>query len=477
VNTKIIAAAFLTLALTSCNQGTQNQQNPAPPGSENVQRDSASIVVTDSKGQPLAGAKVLIGTSLDKPFANNFLTTDQNGMIAIPKEWTSAQPVTIQAADHTRLTYLNQMPSGQSFKIHSHAVQFDREIKGMGTGVEAFMKEKDGYVDFSVVTPTITLEDVFLFSTGQLLSPEMDSISALGQEIKVPSNLSLPEQKEKAGLFSFTIKKPTFRLKVASNADTALVATRARAKVSDLQDVKGPELFNATEFFSSGIQNIPAGTGPLTQNVPADTTTYNSKVDVVAPNFGGSDVMSSMTLINLNPTQLYITDIKNHGPGDKWQLAIPAGSTPYVAFTWKKKNAPQNRAASLMLARPGQAPLASNFLQMIAKPKMTGSVLTFTPPNGVSGVAPTATYIALSDVLLRSQDLESEVTVKKWEIVSSEWISQVEIPTWPENEVQSRGTHRWDVVFLGHEGNASDNTAVGLDFSGVTHATRNSVEF
>ncbi|MEQ1877560.1 MAG: hypothetical protein ABL958_13020, partial [Bdellovibrionia bacterium] len=178
-----------TLALTlavACNKTeTVKLQTPERPVTP---RNAKTITVVGETGQPLANAKVLIGQSKDKPFSGNFITTDTKGTFTAPDGWMGALPVTIEAPQHIRTTFLKQQPAAQTFKVHPQEDQTLTEIKGLATGIEPYMKEKDGFADFALVSPTVKLQDIFLFNIGSALSPETDVISIVGKEIGIPSN-------------------------------------------------------------------------------------------------------------------------------------------------------------------------------------------------------------------------------------------------------------------------------------------------
>ncbi|HEX4925425.1 MAG TPA: hypothetical protein VFV50_15130 [Bdellovibrionales bacterium] len=470
------------LIAAGCNQN-QTGENPPPQVPETQERDRAragQMLVVGADGKPLAGAKVLIGLALNQPFSGNFLTADSNGLITVPVAWTSPQPVTIQAPGHTRVTFLGQLPQGQQFQVPAHVDEYAREVRGVATGIEPFIKDKDGYLDFAVVTPLVTLEDILMFETGQLISPENDTISILGQSIKIPSNLSLPRQRESIGIITITPEKPTYRLRVSANRDVPLAALRGRAKQSALTDAAGPELVNSVESFGGGIRPLAAGTGTATLNIPAAELTFPKKVDVVAPQFSSADMMTSMAFARHDANYLYPTDIKVHAPGQTWKLSVSQNAQSHLTFTWTKKDFKQNRAASLMLARPGGERVAANFLQLVPKPQLTGTTLTLSPPAGTRGVQAAATYIAYSDVQITSnQTVDAEKISKKWEFFAPGWVTSVSIPVWPEGELATQNTRRWEVLFLGREGAGQSTQSINVnahDFSNVTHVTRNLID-
>ena len=83
------------------------------------------------------------------------------------------------------------------------------EIAGTTTNYSN-IKDKDGVVDFSLVIPAMTVDELMNFELSRIVSPENDTLNILSKELQVPSNLSLPRQVESYFL-SFTLDKPEFR--------------------------------------------------------------------------------------------------------------------------------------------------------------------------------------------------------------------------------------------------------------------------
>ncbi len=73
----------------------------------------------------------------------------------------------------------------------------------------------DDKLDFGLVIPTLSKEQVLDFSLSSVLSSKTDVIRAAGQRINIPSNVSLPRQSERY-FITIRINKPSFRLPVLS---------------------------------------------------------------------------------------------------------------------------------------------------------------------------------------------------------------------------------------------------------------------
>ncbi|MGH1468275.1 MAG: hypothetical protein ACRBBP_05260 [Bdellovibrionales bacterium] len=74
----------------------------------------------------------------------------------------------------------------------------------------------DDKLDFGLVIPTLSKEQILNFSLSSVLSSKTDVIRAAGQRINIPSNVSLPRQSERY-FITIRINKPSFRLPVLSD--------------------------------------------------------------------------------------------------------------------------------------------------------------------------------------------------------------------------------------------------------------------
>lgn len=68
--------------------------------------------VVNPEGTAVAGAQVLIGSSLHHPFRNNFLIADRDGQVSIPSAWTEPDTVSLFAPGFVRSTYESVDPDG-----------------------------------------------------------------------------------------------------------------------------------------------------------------------------------------------------------------------------------------------------------------------------------------------------------------------------------------------------------------------------
>ncbi|MEQ1877217.1 MAG: hypothetical protein ABL958_11260, partial [Bdellovibrionia bacterium] len=127
------------------------------------------------------------------------------------------------------------------------------------------------------------------------------------------------------------------------------------------------------------------------------------------------------------------------------------------------------------IAKPGQTRIATKFLPLVARPSLTGLVLSLAPPQLIRGVQPAATYVALSDVITRRDEIyEGERVIRKWEFYSTEWVTQIQVPVWPESNLKFANMRRWEALFYARD--AAERIVDPYDFAGATHATRNFID-
>jgi hypothetical protein len=93
--------------------------------------------------------------------------------------------------------------------------------------------ERDGWVDVSVVVPTLSEEQILAFDFTSLLAPN-ESMKAGPITTEVPGNLHVPEQKERYGIIPVTLRKDAFTLMMEPGERQELFALSVRAPFSEL---------------------------------------------------------------------------------------------------------------------------------------------------------------------------------------------------------------------------------------------------
>lgn len=95
----------------------------------------------------------------------------------------------------------------------------DREVKEsieLKGDVDGFnIRNFDDKIDFGLVIPTLSKEQILDFNISYVLSSKIAVVRAAGQKIEVPSNISLPNQSERY-FITVRLNKPNFELPVTT---------------------------------------------------------------------------------------------------------------------------------------------------------------------------------------------------------------------------------------------------------------------
>lgn len=91
----------------------------------------------------------------------------------------------------------------------------------------------DGNADFGLVLKSFTKEDLFQIELNDLMSTAFDKISVIGNSIEIPSNVTLPEQRERY-ILSINLNKPTYKIQFNSEDDPQIVLLHGQFPFSDV---------------------------------------------------------------------------------------------------------------------------------------------------------------------------------------------------------------------------------------------------
>lgn len=486
----ILLAGFIIL--TGCSKddktdkGGKDGKNGDSPTAREFQApyfQQIKVVSTDGKAVPKA--QILIGDAANQPFADNFVTTDDDGFIAIPAGWTNPATVTISAPGFVRVSYLKQLPMGQQFTIRALEGPRNLELKGTPSGIPTV--DYDDVVDFGLVIPSLTRQDLFNFDIGMVLSHQVDNISILGQTVAVPSNVTLPKQKE-SYFFSFTLNKPDYRLYFNSTGKKSVFTGKGQFPLRDVvSDLRGGkefyELINYFKITGGSLKPVEI-TGPSNSaNLPANELVFNQSRSFQTPSFAADQILISLALSEYQGS-FFPTDVKRFEANQKVNLTTAAGATPFLVAVLKnqsefKEGPGKDRlSAALMSFEVGVKP---SLLQLMKDPKVS-SITGFTADAvaPLAGVTPVGSYAVLSQVSsVANGDAEPmEVLNRQWEVYDPEWSTNIQLPAWP-NEKPLAGTKRWEISRIG---SASLESGKKLDlgpsmFEHSTHATHSSADF
>jgi len=480
----LLAALTATLFLTSCSKDKGEKKEPKTQGQVTATPRFGShgqllMAVTDLQGQPLANAQVLISDALNQPFANNFITTDAQGQFEAPADWDSEQVVTISAPGYLRASYFGQIPLGQNFQLRSSKTGKNFELKGNGVGFKVV--DKDGLVDFGLMLPVLNRQDLFAFDPNKVISPEVDVISVYGQKLEIPSNVSLPKQKEKYGIFTVTLDKPAYRMYFPEPGRQIIYTARGQfpfEKVAkEMQN--GKSFLDVINYFSikgGSLREIDITQPKQTQDLPVNELNFTDKRSFRAPAFSSDETLLAVP-VSLYKGGMIPTDLKNVTSNSTNQMTVASGSEPQLLVVLQKKPAKGYElndgrlSAVLMNFTDGVQPMA---LPLMEKPQMVS-------PNEIhlrlipqpEYVHKAATYVLMSTV--EQVGKNTQLVTRRWEAYMSEWRANVRLPKWP-NEVAPKLTQRWEVSLVGADEDKGVDLGPGL-LDTVSHATYSSADF
>lgn len=490
---KLIVFAILPFLLANCSEDDKGGKSDKGKIANRQQFQlfndlfqSNTIRIQNGDGAPIADAQILIGQAVGLPFTNNLLTTNENGEIEIPTEWTEPLALTVDAPGFVRVTYLNQTPQGLNIQLRPRNKTVVRnELQGTTIGHKVV--EKDGLVDFGIVIPAMTKLDIMNFDMGQFISPVMETIEAAGQEVQVPSNIVLPTQKESYGIFPVTLSKEIYRFFTPVTGTQKLFAARGRFPFRSVVDslrngAEMADLINEFRIFGGQIKDVKINAGSKNkQNFEIREMSFTEKRNFVAPQILKSQTIIAVSLLNQN-NFLVPTDFKRVEANEKTELGILPKTEPLLAAVLKNRN-------EMNPDRPGIDRLSAvmtnfsdnesvDFLPLIPNPRFnnTGD-LDLPEVSNIKGVHQLATYSVLSQVVEKKK---ADGTISKslnraWEVYSNDWLSEVKLPEFP-TDIQIAGKKQWDVVFIGSQ-NASQSSIGPAMIDAATHVTHSSVQF
>ncbi|WII72345.1 hypothetical protein QJS83_00500 [Bdellovibrio sp. 22V] len=476
---------MMALAVPALLAGCSKADKPKKPSENGISgffwmQETNVITIKNIEDQPIAGAQILIGDALNAPFSGNFLTTDAQGQIEIPAGWVDAQAVTIQAPGYIRATYLSQEPGALTVKLRRAPSKTQFEVKGGTSGLP--VQDKDGFVDFGLVMPAFTKLDMLAFSIDNVISPQSDRITAVGQDIDVPANISLPEQREKYALFTITLDKPTYRIYYGQSGVNRVFAARGRFPFKSTVDaLRGGaefyELINDFKINGGAIRDIDVKSGQTKLDMPTRELNFTEAKSITAPSLRGDELFLAVGVANQSGYMIP-TDVKKIAANQKMNLNTLPGAEPFVLGVLKKtaelKNGGDRMSVTLLPFSNGTAP---TMLPLIPDPTMAADGEILMPKfNTITGVNPIATYSILTK---EEEVVQGSAKVKilqpQWEVYAQNWIERMKLPQWP-NDSAVTGKKRWEVNFVGSQ-TASQAPVGPAMIEAATHVTHSSIAF
>lgn len=371
-----------------------------------------------------------------------------------------------------------------------------------GTTDSYKIKDKDGFVDFSLVMPAMNMEELMNFDLARIISPENDELNILSKTFEVPSNLSLPKQVESYFL-SFTLDKPEYRAYVRDMGQYNLYALHGTFPIKKVVDgaQSGQSLFEMVNLFSfkgGGAQVVDVKGPTKDVKIGINTWALDTTNSVSVPTIPKGTEVLSFSLFKVND-ELYPADIKRVLSGKTEQLTNRKGLESYV-LSVLLNNTQQvliselrandgditktifgsraafdlNQISYSLQQVSGTNPVLASFLPQVPAPQFDAAtnIVSFKPPQTIAGVSPYSMLVVLSEVTTAgSENLPLDLKNTIWSGESSSWQTSMTLPSTVTAMIQPGKKYALEVLFLG-TATAQSGT---LDWSKVTHVTRNTL--
>ncbi len=482
-----ILAAFIPTFILGC--GKDDKPDPKPDSSVfaslfRFDSQGSGLTITDFEGVPVANAQILIGNAQNDPFSGNFISTDAQGKADLPSGWTSAQSVTVSAPGFLRATYLQQSPGPLTIQLHHAAGAQKYELSGKATNLD--VTDFDDAIDFGLVMPAIAKMDLLNFDLGSVISSQLDHISTLGQDIPVPSNISLPYQQESYSILTATLDKPAYRTLFEEAGVKHMFVLRGKFPFGDVVDTlrnggSFVDVINSFEISGGGLRDVTLSSKKTNLDLSTTDLNFTDQRSTTAPVIHADETFVAVATSNRSGYMIP-TDIKTLESGKSATLSLlPQSESSLLAVLKKTADLKKNPQANGNPISASLVPFVANtppsLLPLLAAPRVSpGGDLILPSVSPVSGIAPILTYSVLSQ-MKQVQDGDDTVTQtsRLWEVYAPQWVTNVKMPTWPNDPVVS-GKKRWDVSFVGGQ-NASQGNVSPAMVNQATHVTRSTLDF
>lgn len=455
-----------------------------------IELAESRLTITNSDGQPIPGARVLIGPRENVPFPGNLLRTDASGQILIPKGWNNAQPLTIDAPGFVRATYFNRGRSDVNLYTLRRLPSSQRlELNGVAKNIGPI--QRDGFIDAGLVFPALRRAEVNTLQIDSLISPESDPISIAGETVNVPSNVTFPEQTETYIVFPVTFNKPAYRLYTSEARSWKIAAVHARFPFKDVVDEirsgkKFHEVINHIEFKQVGLRDVAMTGASTTMDIPVNEIPLKSSLLVTAPNYDRSKFVMMSAALTEQTGFYYATDVKTLEPKQKLSLTAPKSNTGGLVVNVLRRTGDQTQQddgskedLSVVVTPAAHSSQAVEFLPTLRTPEVRNGQILIDPPRSPSNLMPGITYAILSKVeLIDNGTTKLEKKTPQWELYAEEWPSSLTLPEMPEATTpQPTGSYRW-TISLGASAQGTEKMPMGpAALEKVSHVTRAAVDF
>ncbi len=489
---QIVLLALVVLGTVAGCSDLMDRSTDAKPRFETSSRllnaNLGNLTVADIEGRALAGARIQIGPRAAAPFASNILTTGSDGLVALPLEWKSADVVTVEAPGYIRATYFNRQPEAQVFKLRKSVDKVSPRLEGKTTGFGQLTG--NGVLDVSLVYPAVQRAAVSTLELTQLIGTGVDKVKVYGEEIELPSNLSVPAQTETYFMIvPVSLDKPTYRATVPAMGDYRFAAVHAqfdfKKTIDDLRDGKSFfDLINRLQFRSYTTRDFAIRLPAQGANLPLGETALKASVAVQAKGLPRGYAMVATSLVE-DGGLCVVTDVKRLLEGEKRTLMASAksGASLLVLRTLKKYDAKRTdfsgsdyEEMSAIVSSASQSPIAS-FIPILAPIVSKGRAITFTPPTLSPELKAGLTVVSLSKVeVIGSGGLWLIKKEPVWDLYQDGFTAEMALPSVGADPWATKGRYRWELTYAA----TAQPIKAEVNPAGIgtmTHVSKTAVDF
>lgn len=485
---------LIVLFIISCNKKTSTpgpSDSVTPPSAPSRDHkidaaESSDIYILNDLGQKVPFARVLIGDHVTTN--NQWLTADENGFISLSKTWTEAQTLTIEAADHIRLSLKDQVPGARTLVIRKKPRTPNLTLRGNVSGVST--KDKDGYIDFAIVLDSMTKKDVLNFNVNKVVSPWTEKISALGFDFPVPQNIFLPKQKE-SYLLTVTLQKTWFDMPYDSYGKKSLYSLQGRFPfkkiISEVQNKTAYfELVNYFEFSGAGKLEHNFSNTSAAPTLNAAQIKMDASFTMQTPSIPSDQVIFGLSTYKDNDL-FQPLDVKYMQSREKLIFKTNKNVAPYFIGVLKNKNEFTNDSASMERASISiNSPKdAIRYLPLIQDPSWnsTSELHINLPTISSSAFSEQGMVVIISELhpITLPDGKVLKYKIPLWEIHSPTWASRLTIPDF---ETSSATARRVEVTLLARatDNSGQQNTTAVISnheerIESATHLTKSASDY
>lgn len=477
--------AILPVLLFSCSE-SQNITPKQTQPSESLQAQSAQIYqVVDSEGSPIIGAEVLIRGASRSPVQR---WTDDNGQFEVPQSRDLKTDVTVLGHLYTPRTFYGIDPRHRVLTVQTLLSDQLHEVTGDLVDYPE-MVDKDNTLHIGVAFLAPTKLDLLNLDVSKFISPvSVEADLNLGS-LRVPTNVNIPRQKEKYGIFTIKIKKDAYQIYSSRRGTQRFVGFQVQAPFKQMvraaQRKEDPlDIVNLLKAASFGWTDIDVQEAQTTQNISLGQDQADQPYTLSVPSFDEGLMFVSLSALQseqyLIPMDFRIgksaeaIQLHHNNSDNQWNISVlRPNDIADSGITEQTSQASQQASIAMTPITEQVTPL---FLPLIKPPTPTESGdLAITLPELPNGLQQAGMSLTLVQVDTLPDNPKIEITTPLWQGRFNEWSDQFSLP----NEIPTMDdekTYRWELLIFASPIDTGPVSTFNDNLDLVTHFTRNAYE-